>query len=498
MAYIHDFATRLIDAYQQGQGGPSGKFGQMFPKLAPLRSSDDALDELSRVMLDTKPSSQDGDNTHIPVGYTYLGQFIDHDISFDPTSLQETLIDPQALRNFRTPQLDLDSLYGAGPVGQPYLYQRDPGPRRITSDLFLIGKTNTKPGKLDPTLRTELPFDLPRGPEGVALIGDPRNDQHLIIAQMHLAFLRFHNQVVKKPPYHIPPALRFETVRKLVMWHYQWIVLKDFLPWLLDQSQLDRVLTDGPQFYRPAGESFIPVEFSAAAYRFGHSMVREDYDYNRVFTSRRGGKEPATLKALFNFTGFFGDGQSTPIPSDRIIDWRRFFKLDARVEVGFSRKIDPFLAPQLHTLPKVPEKIPMVQSLARRNLQRGQRLSLPSGQNVAQALRLPALKPEEIGRGPDGQVAKKHGFDVETPLWYYILKEAQVRGESQRLGPVGSRIVAEVFVGLLERDSESFLACNPQWKPILPSKQKDHFTMEDLLRFIGDLNPIDDPHNRNV
>ena len=157
----------------------------------------------------------------------------------------------------------------------------------------------------------------------------PPNDQHLIIAQMHLAFLRFHNQVVKKglPP-DTPPELCFDMARKLVVWHYQWIVLEDFLPSLLDCTQLRKVLNEGRQFYCPRGEPFIPVEFSGAAYRFGHSMVREDYNYNRVF--RRGGKEPATLKALFNFTGFSGDGQGIPIPSDRIIDWRRFFKLDKR------------------------------------------------------------------------------------------------------------------------------------------------------------------------
>src|SRR2546425_1212613 len=134
MAHVHGFAARSIDTYPQGQYVPSGKFGRMFPMLEPFLPSDDALYELSKAMLDTKPSSKEGDNTAIPTGYTYLGQFIDHDVTFDPTSLRETLVDPLALQNFRTPKLDLDSLYGAGPVGQPYLFQRAPHPTRITPD----------------------------------------------------------------------------------------------------------------------------------------------------------------------------------------------------------------------------------------------------------------------------------------------------------------------------------------------------------------------------
>src|ERR1700752_4749781 len=119
MAPVHGFATRSIDTYPQGQDTPSGKFGRMFPMLEPCLPCDDALYELSNAMLDTTPSSKEGDNPDVPVGYTYLGQFIDHDITFDPTSLREMLVDPLALRNFRTPKLDLDSLYGGGPIGQP-------------------------------------------------------------------------------------------------------------------------------------------------------------------------------------------------------------------------------------------------------------------------------------------------------------------------------------------------------------------------------------------
>jgi hypothetical protein len=525
MEHAHGVATRLRDTYPHGQFVPSGKFGRLFPRLEPFLPPDEALCELGEAMRDPDPSSPEGDNPKVPAGYTYLGQFIAHDMTFDPTSLQETLIDPLALRNFRTPSLDLDSIYGAGPVGQPYLFVQKRVPARLARNLswidttgtqpgdgdssvlvrnwFLIGRTSAQPGDGDPTVPPRLPYDLPRGPNGLALIGDPRNDENLIVAQMHLAFLHFHNKVfvrlsqrdIEPMPRESLSRLLFERARELVVWHYQWIVLHDFLPLILDPIQLRIVLRGGRRFYCPQGEPFIPVEFSAAAYRFGHSMVREEYDYNRVFTFRRGDKRRASLERLFHFTGSSGNSRSVPIPSDWIIDWRRFFSVGQGAQVGFSRQINPSLALQRHDLPELLES----KSLAARDLLRGKRLGLPSGQSVARVLRLSALTPEEISQSPgrDGQVAKKYGFDVETPLWYYILKEAQVRRRGQRLGPVGSRIVAEVFVGLLELDSGSYLARKPQWTPTLHPQRKPHFTMADLLAFLGEreLNPIGDREN---
>lgn len=180
-----------------------------------------------------------------------------------------------------------------------------------------------------------------------------------------------------------------------------------------------------------------------------------------------------------------------PIPSDWIIDWQRFFELNSSVPVQASRKLDPFLVDPLKNLPNVPEP----RSLAVRNLLRGSSMGLPTGQSIARRMRLTPLSPAQIATGSDGAVAKKHGFDRESPLWYYILKEAQIQGQGQRLGQVGSRILAEVFVGLLEGDSNSYFASNPDWRPRLPAAVPGTFTMVDLLRFVGDLNPIDDPAN---
>ncbi len=498
MARFHGFGDRNGDQHPLGVTTPTGKFGRMFPALRPFVPSEESLTELGEAMSDDGTEDALGDNVKVPAGYTYLGQFIDHDITFDTTTLQEKQVDPLALTNFRTPALELDNLYGLGPSVQPYLYQlaNGFGPQ----ELFAIGNTNAQPGGGDPTIKTELPNDLPRAASGLAIIGDPRNDENLIVAQLHLAFLKFHNKVIaglKDGSIERRSPIRksiFEEAKDLVTWHYQWIVLHDFLRRLVDGKQLDRVLENGRKFYRFTNEPFIPVEFSVAAYRLGHSMVRSVYDYNRVFTPLPGGVTPATLQLLFAFTGKSGSASDpfpVPIPSDWIIDWRRFFELDPDFATNPSRKLDPFLVEPLKNLPNVPPP----SSLAVRNLLRGRSLGLPTGQSIARRMCFTPLTPAQISTGRDGEVAKKYCFDRETPLWYYILKEAQVQGQGLRLGQVGSRILAEVFVGLLEADSASFLSRSREWTPTLPSAIPDTFTMADLLKFVDDLSPIDDSAN---
>jgi hypothetical protein len=467
-----------------------GMFGRMFPKLAALEVSDARLQKLAEAMLDANPGSTEGNNDAIPAGFTYLGQMVDHDITLDLTSLSEKLKDPLGIENFRTPSLDLDCLYGLGPDGSPHLYARGSSNDRKHGPKFLIGKTFDSG---EGVFRN----DLPRSPEGFALIGDHRNDENLLVAQTHLAFLKFHNKVCD----HLaakghPKDDIFSEARRIVSWHYQWIVLHDWVERLTEPGIVAKILHDGRKFYRFKKTPYMPVEFSAAAYRLGHSMVRQRYSQNRVFQGR-------PFKEFFEFSGLSGglvgdiaNPVSPPpntafptLPSNWIIDWRRFHDLGLPMEPGVtmqaSRTIDPFLVEELHTLPGGGG------NLAFRNLKRGVNLGLPSGQDVATAMKVKnPLTPDEIASGSDGAVAKAQNLHTATPLWYYILKEAHVRHQGKLLGPVGSNIIAEVFVGLVHGDQQSYLWQRKNWKPELPGKKAGDFTMADMLRFVDDVNPL--------
>jgi hypothetical protein len=505
----------IPEALKLGGNRDPGKFGRMFSKSS-FAPTDTALLNLARAMKDTVPQAPTGDNAAIPAGFTYLGQFVDHDITLDLTPLDEQLRDPEAIRNFRTPALDLDALYGAGPQVSPYMYQRDPVTGRVGPKL-LVGNTTAgappAPGGTIPSF----PNDLPRSHHGRAIIGDERNDENLLVAQTHLALIKFHNKVVDTVAA-ANPAMQgnalFEEARRLTTWHYQWMVLFDFVERLTERGLIRKIKNQGRKFYRFKTKPFIPVEFSAAAYRLGHSMVREIYDHNRVFSPSAIPPIPGTLNLLFFFTGksgaIVGDLAATPemiarfprpptpgpqvtLPSNWIIDWRRFFDVGNPLPPGVtrnaSRRLDPFITPELHTLPGEDPANEKQRNLAFRNLKRGVLLGLPTGQTLATKMGVRKLTAAEVSSGPDGAVAAANGFATQTPLWYYILKEAEVIGGGARLGPVGSTIVAEVFLGLVHGDENSFMAKQANWKPTL-GPTPGEFTMADMLNFVGDLNPI--------
>ena len=258
-----------------------GMFGRMFPRLPPLDVPEAGLAELAQAMRDQDPADASLDNDAIPGGFTYLGQFVDHDITLDLTSLSDKKRDPLGLTNFRTPSLDLDNVYGLGPDGSPHLYARDPAEPHIHGPKLLIGRNITVDfGGVTGEFRN----DLPRSPEGFALIGDPRNDENLLVAQTHLAFLKFHNAVCDKLASEGVPADEiFPKARRLVTWHYQYMVLHDWVERLCGEGTVARILHDGRQYYRFKTRPYMPVEFSVAAYRLGHSMVRQRYSHNKVF-----------------------------------------------------------------------------------------------------------------------------------------------------------------------------------------------------------------------
>jgi len=491
----HGSGFRKEEGVPHGVTVPRGRFGRMFENLPPLVPPEAPLEALAKALNENSPADPSQNNDDVPAGYTYLGQFIDHDITFDPTPMPEKQVDPLAIFNFRTPRLDLDSLYGIGP-DQPYLYDRDSRAK------LLIGKNPEsddvagRGGKIP-----EKNNDLPRNSQGFALIGDPRNDENLVVAQLHLAFLKFHNAVVD----HLEPEpakqlARFDEARRIVTWTYQWLVVNDFLGRLLQKNAVQDVLDRGRQHFRFEKEPFIPVEFSVAAYRFGHSMIRNGYNHNRVFNFQPGALAPATLELLFRFTGpARPDGSpSAPVPSNWVIDWRRFFKFPkelGEVSGNSSRLLDPFLAPVLANLRiqgKVSDKGP--DSLVARNLRRGARVGLPSGQRVARAMRIAPLPREKLESGPDGEALKKANLSTQTPLWFYVMKEAQVLAEGRRLGPVGSKILAEVFVGLLQGDPNSYLSQDPDWTPPTNMFPPNGIrTMADLITFTDKNSPLINP-----
>jgi hypothetical protein len=458
--------------YTPETGPFTGRFSRMFERLHAATFEDADLAELGTLMtaeVEAQPTPEeqqdDEENTGISAGYTYLGQFIDHDLTFDPVSSLSRQQDPKALEDFRTPRFDLDNLYGRGPSDQPYLYRADA--LHMLTGHPLTGADNDKNAH-------GVPRNHPvRGEPVRAILGDPRNDENVIVSQLHAAFIRFHNRVAD-----VTSARSFEEAQQTVRFHYQWVVLHDFLPTIIGKSMADLVRSDGPylRFFKPSQYGGImPVEFSVAAYRFGHSMIRPLYRLNanipRLPIFHRDGDAGESLVGFRDF------------PSEWAIDWRLFFDLEAppRPNLGPKRiqpayKIDSSLVGALGTLPAAVASHPP--SLAERNLRRGKALGLPSGQAVAKAMGYQPLSDDQLKVGKaneDGAKSNKPLADQipamkeKAPLWFYILSEAQQQFRNNNtpihLGQVGGRIVGEVFYGLMYADRSSYLNAMPDFRP---------------------------------
>jgi hypothetical protein len=437
----------------------TGVFGRMFPSLPSCDFADNLLRKLGSNggIMDEGAGNASGNSETIAAGITFFGQFIDHDITFDPTSSLERQNDPAAIHNFRTPLLELDSVYGSGPEASPFLYQQRTSRNGQNDPAKLLIGVNDKNEPID---------DLPRNSQGVALIGDPRNDENLIISQMQLAFLKFHNCVVDYLRADgTPEGEIFEEAQQLVRWHYQWIVVNEYLPLIIGRDLTWDILEHGPRHYPIKEDPFIPVEFAVAAFRFGHTQVRETYTVN------------ASSGSLTLFGGL-GRGFEA-VPAEKRVDWRFFFDIDPKITPAPSRKIDPKLAGVLFDLPFVFTEDVALKSLAVRNLLRSESFTLPWGQRVAQAMGVKPLTDEELGLTALGFPTNR------APLWYYLLREAEVRSKGEHLGPVGGRIVGEVLLGLLQGDSKSYLCAAPDWKPTLPANEAGTFTLADMLVFAG-------------
>jgi len=482
------------------------------------------------VILSATPEtkSDDEENYGIPAGYTYLGQFVDHDVTF---KADDAFADKgQAGVNHRSSRFDLDSLYGAGPGLQPFLYAAD-------GRSLARGRSLTQGG------RPSASFDHPRV-DGVAVIGDKRNDENVLVSQMHGVFAGFHNALAQDRP-----KASFEELRQMVTWHYQWMLLTDFLPRLCGKKVMHRLLPAladgrGPQCGRShrsltadlrPGE--MPLEFSDAAYRYGHSAIRSVYRLNAQMqgTPDEQSRNPAAAGRKFIFAAVdqAGLNGNRAFPAEWAIDWSLFFETRRAMtpdqialgaqKVQPSYKIDTSLVNPLAFLPEFSQsgtntattaagfakpKPGAIANLALRNLMRGQASGLASGQDVARAMGIEPLADEDLMVGKatvDGLSANRSivdygdSFRGQAPLWFYVLAEAQynwcrrarAKGGDDlakntlpgRLGPVGGRLVAETFVALMELDPDSVLHAPRHWRPTFG--QGPQFGMVDLIRTAG-------------
>jgi heme peroxidase len=443
-------------------------FGRLFPELPSYDAPDDAtLDALTAEktslgadgpLFDNGAAS--GNNPdEVRAFFTYLGQFLDHDMTLDSLPLPVDFVDPNTIPNDRDQRLNLDSVYGSRNKPNRALYEAD-------------GKHLRVNGR-----------DLPRNDDGSAIIGDPRNDENQIIAQIHVAFLRAHNKLIDQ-------GFKFQDARQLMEWRHQWIVVHEFLPEVLDPdvyADVFRANRSHPhitqihtRYYDPSNAAMakMPVEFSVGAYRFGHSQVRAAY---RLANVPSGGFIQVFHPTLPDLRG------GRPITADRVIFWPNFLNVDGLTPaVNIGRKIDTLLSSGLFNLPIPGAEAGGTAILAKRNIQRAREYGLPSGQAVAKRLGVPVLKNSDIaaripGLATAGLTDAPGGpYKGEAPLWLYILAESQIVHDGAKLGPVGSRIVAEVIGGLLAADKNSYI--RKGWVP-----EGGSFRAEDLLREAGAL-----------
>ncbi len=453
-------------------------FGYLFPDAAASSECllpksercEDALLALGQAMGDASTPPDPGLDSATPAAFTYLGQFIDHDITArtdretglsrisqaDGRPLPITPVAPglvvENLRNGRRPQLDLDSLYGDGPG--------------------LVADTRTEASNLyDPvTGMLQLQhlggdqIDLPRDGRR-ARIGDARNDENVNVSQLHAAFAAFHNRVVGLLGGSPEPGRRYARARQIVRWAYQYIVAHDYLPKVCDAEVVNDTLRNGPYFFGPAasgGSLYMPLEFSVAGFRFGHSMIRPSY--------KIGNGDPVTIRSILGVSSerepdddlLEEVGGSWRLKQQNRVHWANYVQFTGGAAPQMARKIDSLISRGLFDLPFEGDSGPaaMIRHLAQRNLLRGYLLSIPTGQAMASAMGVIPLSEPDLLDGESAEIVEAielGRFQRRTPLWYYVLREAQVQTDGESLGSVGSRLVSETLLGLLKHDPNSFL-----------------------------------------
>lgn len=542
---------------------PSGNPGDYLPDDVLTE-----LDELGNLMVPDQPNAGSPADPNVtpdsglaPV-LTYWGQFLDHELTArtdretvisrieDPVpTLSATEIEAQ-LKNARTPRFDLDSVYGGLPIGAGVTaeaatvisgmrHPNIPSKMRIGTaanigplpdnldphrDLPRFGQVEQRvrdaflsiaQQQMSPEKFAELEANLPKR----AIIGDMRNDENLIVAQFHLSFLRFHNRVVDFLTANntgwIPD---FHSAQALTRLHYQWLIVEGYLKQICDPSVLQRVIDNRAKEFFDFRAAYnlrnnvsglgnvIPLEFSVAAFRFGHTMVRNAYDYNKNFGRPGGFLRDASFELLFGFTGGGGLGGNQQLPENWIIDWSRFVTADPNSADGIAarvaRAIDTQLAPPLSTMENEGKDQPpgpvreLFKHLARRNLRRGFNLRLPTGQALHSHLKtIGAVNSAPIGNVAPLVAANNPALATflenssarlyeRTPLWFYCLAEAEA-ATGEHLGELGSWIVASTFIAALLDDPDSALSqgFSPDDSPLRMPDNSSIDSIEKWMKF---------------
>ncbi|QYN17459.1 peroxidase family protein [Amycolatopsis sp. DSM 110486] len=478
-------AVSVAAGVSQFNDQPAAMYNRMFPRLTPATPR--GVREAEKLGLpggrmDGGPTTDKQDNKNVPAGFAVFGQFVTHDVAADMTPMPDHAILPEGLTSFRSPRFDLDNVYGGGPGVMPALYAKADHRTK-----FLIPDGG---------------HDMPRGLDGAIVAPDARDDNNMPLAQLHLAFMRFHNAVVDAltageittsagdglaafpgndgatadPNASLGGLLRtdaywnrlFEQAQRIVVWHYQWIVLHEYLPLVCGQDLVDDVLTNGPRHYKPGRHPYIPVEFATGAFRYAHAVIRSEYQVNDGHTFPMFSTAP-DVPGMERV-----DLRGGPVKPEHAIDWRYFFHVDRDHKPQYERLIGTTMSGPILELPvssvpgaKADALSKPMSSMAMRDLCRSEVHQLPSGQDIARAMAVEPLTDEQLG------------FDGPCPLLWYVLREAEVLADGHHLGPVGGRIVAETIIGLLRADPFSI---RPSWKPTLAGDDGD-FTMAHLLRF---------------
>jgi hypothetical protein len=427
--------VKLIDAEPWGIGGDH------HPDHPPVSEH---LEQIAASLF----ASPSVENPELPAGYTYFGQFVNHDLSFQQSPT----------RNARSPRLDLDSVYGGGPLEHPHLYEFEDFERLAVA--YNGQWEHDLPRTTDPSGRRgsgDHTSDWRR-----AIIADPRNDENVIIAQLHLAMIRLHNHFVLECVGVADRLDIYKEARRQTTWHYQYVVVEDLLRRLCpehiwEDAFQSRTNPAANRYFRPGTRAFIPLEFSLAALRVGHSMVREEY----VLAERLkapGGQAPLRMPLFHRGSRNLGLVGGRTLPKNWSLQWDLFVE-HAGSAPQKAMRFDDCLSKPLQALPA--DGPLSTRSLALRTLQAGARAGLASGCDVAKALGFQPLQ-------------------YDGPLWPYLLIESRDAGGC-KLGPCAAQIVAETIFGLLQADPESYLNVAPRWSPTPGAR----FGLAELLSWAG-------------